>query len=125
MSKIYKIYLLHGSNNTTNLNKDIKFHQKNLKISTIGRKQRQCSCPLLRTLSINPAFQGKGIAKSVMLQLPNWVKMHFPETNEIAFGVNVRNKNAYELYLKTGYSDSGNIYEGKKGPQNLMFRTLP
>ncbi|WP_300669131.1 GNAT family N-acetyltransferase [Soonwooa sp.] len=79
---------------------------------------------LLRSLSINPAFQGKGIAKSVMLQLPDWVKTHFPRANEIVFGVNIRNKNAYELYLKTGYSDSGNIYEGKKGPQNLMFKTL-
>lgn len=79
---------------------------------------------LLRSLSIDPAFQGKGIAKSVMFQLPELVKKQFPKIKEIAFGVNIRNKNAYELYLKTGYSDSGNFYEGKKGPQHLMFKTL-
>lgn len=79
---------------------------------------------LLRSLSINPTFQGKGIAKSVMLQLPDWVKSHFPKTNKIAFGVNIRNKSAYELYLKTGYLDSGNLYEGRKGPQHIMFKSL-
>lgn len=77
---------------------------------------------LLRSFSINPNFQGKGIAKSVMKQLPHFVKLHFKDVKEICFGVNSRNANAYQLYIKTGYLDSGKIFEGKKGPQNLMYK---
>ncbi len=79
---------------------------------------------LLRSFSVNPAFQGKGIAKTALLQLPAFVKQHFPATTEIVFGVNARNTSAYQLYLKTGYSDSGSIYEGIKGPQYVMFKKL-
>jgi len=79
---------------------------------------------LLRALSINPAFQGKGVAKSAMLQLPDFVKRHFPKTTEIVFGVNMENESAYQLYLKTGYLDSGNLYEGIKGPQRVMYKEI-
>nr|WP_307835692.1 GNAT family N-acetyltransferase [Elizabethkingia sp. ASV34] len=79
---------------------------------------------LLRALSINPKFQGKGIAKSAMIELPAFVKQNFPKVDEIAFGVNATNENAYKLYLKTGYQDSGKIYEGVKGPQHIMLMKL-
>ncbi|AQW98708.1 GNAT family N-acetyltransferase [Elizabethkingia anophelis] len=79
---------------------------------------------LLRALSINPKFQGKGIAKSAMIMLPDFVKKHFPEVEKIVFGVNATNENAYKLYLKTGYLDSGKIYEGVKGPQHIMLMKL-
>lgn len=77
---------------------------------------------LLRSFSVNPHFQGKGIAKSVMRQLPYFVKMNFPETNKIVFGVNLKNEHAYQLYLKTGYLDSGHLYKGLKGMQHIMYR---
>ncbi|WP_407486122.1 GNAT family N-acetyltransferase [Elizabethkingia anophelis] len=79
---------------------------------------------LLRALSMNPEFQGKGIAKSAMIMLPDFVKKHFPEVEKIVFGVNATNENAYKLYLKTGYLDSGKIYEGVKGPQHIMLMKL-
>jgi len=79
---------------------------------------------LLRALSMNPEFQGKGIAKSAMIMLPDFVKQHFPEVEKIVFGVNATNENAYKLYLKTGYLDSGEIYEGKRGPQYIMVKEL-
>ena len=79
---------------------------------------------LLRALSTNPKFQGRGIAKSAMIELPAFVKQNFPKVDEIAFGVNATNENAYKLYLKTGYQDSGKIYEGVKGPQHIMLMKL-
>ncbi|MCT4011527.1 GNAT family N-acetyltransferase [Elizabethkingia anophelis] len=79
---------------------------------------------LLRALSMNPEFQGKGIAKSAMIMLPDFVKKHFPEVEKIVFGVNATNENAYKLYLKTGYLDSVKIYEGVKGPQHIMLMKL-
>jgi ribosomal protein S18 acetylase RimI-like enzyme len=62
---------------------------------------------LLRSLSINPEYQGKGIAKIAMLQISDFIKMHFPKCNEIVLSVNKRNKNAYGLYMKSGFLDTG------------------
>lgn len=59
-----------------------------------------------------------------MLKLPAFVKQNFPEVEEIVFGVNATNQSAYQLYIKTGYQDSGKIYEGLKGPQHIMLMKL-
>lgn len=79
---------------------------------------------LLRALSINPQFQGKGIAKVALLILPDFIQQHYPGIDEIVFGVNYENTAAYHLYLKTGYRDSGRTYQGVKGPQHCMFMNL-
>ncbi len=79
---------------------------------------------LLRALSINPQFQGKGIAKAALLILPDFVQQHYPDINELVFGVNYENTVAYHLYLKTGYRDSGRTYQGVKGPQHCMVMDL-
>ncbi|MCL1677203.1 GNAT family N-acetyltransferase [Elizabethkingia meningoseptica] len=77
---------------------------------------------LLRALTLNPAFQGKGIAKNTMLQLPELVKRYFPDIHEIGFGVNVKNTHAYQMYLKSAYEDSGEIFTGPRGPQHVMVK---
>ncbi|WP_260256232.1 hypothetical protein [Elizabethkingia meningoseptica] len=59
-----------------------------------------------------------------MQKLPAFVKQNFPEVEEIVFGVNATNQSAYQLYIKTGYQDSGKIYEGLKGPQHIMLMKL-
>lgn len=79
---------------------------------------------LLRAFSIMPKHQGKGIAKSTMLSLPDLIHQYYPEVNEIVFGVNYENELAYNLYLKTGYKDSGKTYQGVKGPQHCMLMRL-
>lgn len=79
---------------------------------------------LLRAFSIMPQHQGKGIAKSTMLSLPDLIHQYYPEVNEIVFGVNYENELAYNLYLKTGYKDSGKTYQGVKGPQHCMLMRL-
>lgn len=79
---------------------------------------------LLRALSIMPHFQGKGIAKSMLILLPAFVTEHYTNLEEIVFGVNYENTNAYQLYLKTGYCDSGRMYQGIKGPQYCMYKKL-
>lgn len=57
---------------------------------------------LLRSLSVNPEFQGKGIGKSVMLQLDDFIRENFKNCNEIVLAVNLDNSSAYELYCKVG-----------------------
>lgn len=79
---------------------------------------------LLRALSIMPQHQGKGIAKSMLLLLPEYVKASYPTINEIVFGVNFENEDAYNLYLKTGYTDANRVYQGPKGPQHSMFKKI-
>ncbi len=63
---------------------------------------------MLRSLSINPEFQGKGIAKTAMLKIDDFVKTHFPQCDELVLSVNKRNEAAYQLYAKSGF-----LYVGK------------
>jgi len=79
---------------------------------------------LLRSFSINPQLQGKGIGKSVMMKLDDFVKEHFRECDEMVLAVNEKNSSAYQLYLKTGYVFEGKTRIGRSGPQFLMHKTL-
>lgn len=79
---------------------------------------------LLRSLSINPEFQGIGIGKSVMIVLDHFIKEHFKDCNEIVLSVNERNDLAFQIYLKTGYIFDGKKIEGRSGHQFVMFKNL-
>jgi len=75
---------------------------------------------LLTSFSIDSRYQGKGLAKQGLRLLPEFMKNHFPETEEVVLGVNQKNKAALNLYLKTGFVDNQEIYEGRKGPQHIL-----
>lgn len=79
---------------------------------------------LLRSLSVNPALQGKGIGKEAMLQIDDFIRKHFKDCDEIVLAVNQNNISAYELYVKTGYHYEGKTRIGRSGPQYLMFKKL-
>jgi len=81
---------------------------------------------LVRSLSINPSFQGKGIGTEAMMQIPDFLKTHFDEkkTTEIVLAVNFKNTSAYQLYLKAGYEDNGNTRPWKDGFQYLLSLKL-
>lgn len=63
----------------------------------------------LRSLSINPEFQGQGIGTIVMQRLPEFIGGHIPElsVNEIVLGVNLNNKAAQSLYRRIGFKEYG------------------
>ena len=79
---------------------------------------------LLRSLSINPALQGRGIGKEAMQIVDEFVKKTFPDCDEIVLAVNQKNLSAYHLYLKTGYAYDGKSRMGRSGPQYLMYKKL-
>lgn len=79
---------------------------------------------LLRSLSINPDFQGKGIGKSAMTEADHFIREHFTDCNEIVLAVNEKNTQAFQLYIKTGYEFEGKTREGRSGTQFLMFKKL-
>ena len=79
---------------------------------------------LLRSLSINPDYQGKGIGKTSMIILSDFVKDNFPECDEVVLAVNFNNKSAYDLYLKCGFEDQGKTRQMSKGWQNLLSKKI-
>jgi RimJ/RimL family protein N-acetyltransferase len=79
---------------------------------------------LIRSLSVKPEFQGKGIGKSAMLEVDYFIKEHFSDCNEIVLAVNEKNISAFQLYIATEYVYDGKMREGRSGPQFLMSKKL-
>lgn len=79
---------------------------------------------LLRSFSINPKFQGKGIGKNAMNLVSDFVKKYFPHTKLVVLAVNQNNITAISLYEKTGFNFVGNMREGRSGLQKIMFKKL-
>lgn len=75
---------------------------------------------LIRGFSTDFHQQGKGYAKQALMQLPDFVRTHFPEVNEMVLAVNKRNVAAQNLYKKCGYLDEGDRLMGKKGELIIM-----
>lgn len=79
---------------------------------------------LLRSLSINPEYQGKGVGKTAMVIVSDFIKENFPACTEIVLAVNFNNKSAYNLYLKCGFLDEGKTREMSKGSQHLLSKRI-
>ncbi|MCJ8153712.1 GNAT family N-acetyltransferase [Chryseobacterium sp. SSA4.19] len=79
---------------------------------------------LLRSLSVNPGLQEKGIGKSAMLQIDGLIRGNFKSCNEIVLAVNQNNISAYELYLTVGYQYEGKTKIGRNGPQYIMYKKI-
>lgn len=79
---------------------------------------------LLRSLSVNPQMQGKGIGKKAMLKADGFVKENFKNCTEIVLAVNQKNTSAYHIYLEAGYINDGKTRIGRSGPQYLMYKKL-
>ncbi len=79
---------------------------------------------LLRSLSLNPNYQGKGNAKNAMIEVENFVKLNIESADEIVFSVYFKNTNAYQLYLKTGFIDDGKTVIGRNGPLHILSKKI-
>ncbi|MBB6372342.1 GNAT family N-acetyltransferase [Chryseobacterium shigense] len=79
---------------------------------------------LLRSLSINPCLQGKGIGNTAMQKVDSFVRENFPDCSEIVLAVNQKNISAYHIYLKAGYLYDGKTRIGRSGPQYLMHKKI-
>lgn len=74
---------------------------------------------LLRSMSINPAFQGMGYAKNALnfKCLQEFCKTHISLCHEIVLGVNHANVSAQRLYEKVGFIRQARTVMGQKGEQ--------
>lgn len=79
---------------------------------------------LLRSYSVHPAHQGKGIAKRSMELLPAFVKVHFPAIDEIVLAVNYQNYAAQHVYTGAGFKDTGKRVMGRSGEQFVLSYLL-
>ncbi|MCR8643429.1 GNAT family N-acetyltransferase [Paenibacillus sp. N1-5-1-14] len=79
---------------------------------------------LLRTYSIAHSHQGKGFATQSLQLLPSFVKQQYPSKNEVILAVNVANKAAQHVYLKSGFVDKGIRTMGSHGMLMIMHMKL-
>lgn len=79
---------------------------------------------LVRSLSVNPEMQGKGLGRIAMMNLDDFIRNNFKDCNEIVLAVNQKNDLAYHIYLKAGYIFDGKTRIGRSGPQYLMHKKL-
>lgn len=77
---------------------------------------------LIRSLSINPKFQGKGIGKSAMFLVTEFIQNNFPNVNEIVLTVNVKNDVAHQIYVEVGFQFEGKTKEGRSGLQYILSK---
>lgn len=79
---------------------------------------------LLRSFSVNPEFQGKGIGKEAMIKVEEFVRENFKDCDEIVLAVDHGNISAFQLYGNTGYHYEGKTRIGRSGPQYIMHKKL-
>jgi len=75
---------------------------------------------LVRAFSTDFRHQGKGHAYNALMLLPDFVKEHYQDINEIVLAVNLENNAAQGLYKKCGYIDEGERRMGTKGELIIM-----
>ncbi len=79
---------------------------------------------LVRSLSVNPSYQGKGIGTQAMALVPDFLRAHLPNVDEIVLSVNCKNLTAYHTYLKAGYLYTGEKIDGPMGQQRVLHMTM-
>lgn len=79
---------------------------------------------LLRSFSVNPEFQGKGIGKEAMIKVEEFVRENFKDCDEIVLAVDQGNISAFQLYRNTGHHYEGKTRIGRSGPQYIMHKKL-
>lgn len=79
----------------------------------------------LRALMIDGPAQGGGLGKAAMSALHGYLPPLYPDTQVIWLTVNFKNPAARSVYLKSGFTETGEIWRGgKNGPQHVMRLAL-
>lgn len=94
-----------------------------LELDESGDRKKYSNNPnalLLRGFSVNPKYQGRGIATGTIYALPEFLKKNFPDFDEVVLGVNARNTSAKKLFEKAGFEDTGRRFMRTNGEQIVM-----
>ncbi len=72
---------------------------------------------LIRSYSIHPDYQGKGVGKKSLKLLLSFINRYFPTKNKVVLGVNHKNTAAQHLYKRCGFVDTDRYIFGSQGKQ--------
>jgi GNAT superfamily N-acetyltransferase len=80
----------------------------------------------LRAFFIDVHWQGRGVGTQALAALIVDLAERHPQARLLVLTVNCNNHAALQLYLRAGFTDSGELYHGgRSGPQHLLLRVLP
>ncbi|MFW3589272.1 GNAT family N-acetyltransferase [Vagococcus fluvialis] len=75
---------------------------------------------LIRSFSTDSRETRKGYATKSLRVLIPFIKSNFEGVEEVVLGVNEKNPNAYQLYLKAGFIDTKKKHLGPRGYQHIL-----
>jgi GNAT superfamily N-acetyltransferase len=80
----------------------------------------------LRAFFIDARWQGRGLGSRVLMMIFADLARRRPSARLLVLAVSRDNHAARRLYLRAGFTDSGELYHGgHSGPQHLLLRPLP
>ncbi|OBQ86462.1 pyridoxal-phosphate dependent enzyme [Mesorhizobium sp. WSM3873] len=74
----------------------------------------------LHSLRVGSAYQCSGYGKAAMRLAAQWILINRPAVACLMLAVNVRNMTARNVYLRSGFCDTGATYCGPVGTQNIL-----
>lgn len=81
---------------------------------------------VLRAFFVDRAHQRRGVGGRALAALPGLVNRELPDARTVVLTVNVRNQVAHQLYLRHGFTETGELYlGGGAGPQHVLRLVLP
>ena len=93
--------------------------------SPVDFKRDDPSSCWLKSFMIAEEHQGKGYGKQVLSKMATAIKRDLPQFKTLNLTVNFRNHAAKQLYLKCGFKDTRQVYEGgPAGPQHIFSRKI-
>ncbi|MBU3056088.1 GNAT family N-acetyltransferase [Pseudomonas indica] len=69
----------------------------------------------LHALQIDLSHQGRGYGRSALAALPSLAMRAWPQARYLALSVDAHNAAAMALYVRSGWLDSGQTYQGRLG----------
>lgn len=78
----------------------------------------------LHSFRVSHEHQGKGYGKAAVQLAVQWLMANRPCVRRLMLTVNLRNGASRGAYLKWGFRDTGAIFVGPIGPQNILDFTL-
>ncbi len=66
----------------------------------------------LRSVIVGAKWQGCGIGTAMLRDLPGFLRKRYPDSADIYLTVNLRNNVARAIYIKGGFTDTGQHYLG-------------
>ncbi|WP_199201576.1 pyridoxal-phosphate dependent enzyme [Mesorhizobium sp. 131-3-5] len=74
----------------------------------------------LHNLRVGGAYQGNGFGKAAIGLAAQWISKSRERVNRLMLTVNVRNATARHAYLSCGFRETGSIYCGSAGLQDIL-----